>query len=188
MDVLSKQAGELIESEKVRLGDDWAVLEREAALFRHRRDALAEKVTVTAEKLTKAQVPLSTEEREDRRLAEQDARTRPLGLVCSRRQTGWERRLAAAEREHQSVVADLAEATHEAELRLELIRGRTAVARAAARRHHELAYRRIATYLQQLARKHPEPGRLNHLLVEYRVGPDLPEWTRDPAPAENGAE
>jgi hypothetical protein len=185
MEVLTKQATELIEGEKILLKDELAVLKREAAGFLEVRDALAEKVTVTAAKLKEAQVPLTEEQRGDRRLAEQNDRDRPPGLVRIRRHASWERRLAAAEQEHQSVTASLAEATRQAELRMELIRDRGAVARGAARRHHELSLRRIATYLQQLLRKHPDGAELNHLLVEYRVGPELPDWTKDPGPQED---
>jgi hypothetical protein len=115
MEVLTKQATELIEGEKILLKDELAVLKREAAGFLEVRDALAEKVTVTAAKLKEAQVPLTEEQRGDRRLAEQNDRDRPPGLVRIRRHASWERRLAAAEQEHQSVTASLAEATRQAD-------------------------------------------------------------------------
>ena len=67
-------------------------------------------------------------------------------------------------------------AAREALLRRDLIRDRAAVARAAAKRHSELAHRRIATYLQQLVRTHRQGADLNMLLVTHPVGPDLPEW------------
>jgi hypothetical protein len=188
MDVLSSQARELIEGEKIRFGDEWAVLKRESAHFLKLRDALADEVVVTEEKLAQARSPLSGQERDQRRLAEQDAQDRPAGLVRARRQTAWERRLGTAEQQHQSVTARLAEANREAHLREELIRDRAEVARAAARRHHELALRRIATYLQQLVRTHRQGADLNRLLVQYPVGPNLPEWTKDPAAGQSGIE
>jgi len=188
MDVLASQARQLIAEEEHRLEDDRAVLQRESAHFLQSLDALTRQVTVTEEQLKQARNPLSDEERGNRRLAEQDAKCRPAGLVRARRETAWERRLSAAEQRHQSVTARLAEATRGAQLREELIRDREAVARAAARRHHEFALRRIATYLQQLVRTHPRGADLNRLLILYPVGPELPEWTNDPAPGPSGTE
>jgi hypothetical protein len=181
MEVLARQATELIEGEKIRCGEDSAVLKQEATRFLMLRDALTDEVAVTAQKLREAQNPLSDQQRDARRLAEHDTQHRPAGLVRLRRQTAWERQLAAAEQRHRGIVARLAEASREAELRKELISDRAAAARAGARRHHELALRRIATYQQQLVRTHPQGAELNRLLVEHPAGPDLPAWTRDPA-------
>lgn len=188
MDVLWKEASELIESEKIQLVGDLAVLKKQATHFLMVRDTLTDEAADAAEKLEQARIPLSDQEREERRFAERNAGDRPDGLVRARRQTAWERRLDTAGEEYRSAATRLAEATREAQLREELIRDRAAVARAAARRHHELALRRIATYLQQLLRSHGQGPALNRLLVEYRVGPDLPEWTRDPAAGQSPIE
>ena len=114
-----------------------------------------------------------------RRLAEQDAGSRPDTLVSARRRAAWDRRLSTAEEQHQSATAKLARAAHGFRLHEDLIRERAEVARAAARRHHDFALRRVATYLQQLVRKHPRGAELNEWLTDYRVGPDLPEWARE---------
>jgi len=180
IEVLSRQALELIEGEKIRFEDDRAVLQRESARFLQVRDALADELAVAEEKLKDARSPLSSQEREDRRIAEQDSQSRPAGLVRARRQAAWDRRLGVAEQQYQATVIELAGAVREAELRKELIQDREAVARAAARRHHEFAMRRIATYLQQLVRTHRRGAELSLLLIRHPVGPDLPEWTRDP--------
>lgn len=181
MEILTRQASELIEGEKIRCGEDSAVLKQEAMRFLMIRDAMTGEAAVTEQKLGQAQSPLSDQQRDARRLAEHDTQQRPAGLVQLRRQTAWERQLAAAEHRHQAVIARLAEANREARLREELIRDRGAAARAAARRHHELALRRIATYLQQLVRTHPQGAELNRLLVDQPAGPDLPRWTREPS-------
>lgn len=184
MEILARQATELIEGEKIRCGEDSAVLKQEAARFLMIRDAMTGAAAVSEQKLRQARSPLSDQQREARRLAEHDSQKRPAGLVRLRRQTAWERQLAAAEQRHQGVIERLAEANREVRLREELIQDRAAAARAAARRHHELALRRIATYLQQLVRTHPQGTELNRLLMEHPVGRDLPHWARDPAAAE----
>jgi hypothetical protein len=188
MKVLAEEAAQLIEGERIRCGEECALLKREAARFLSIRDSLTAEAAVTTEKLTQARTPLSTEERAARRLAERDEQSRPTGLVNVRRQTGWERRLTGAEQRHQSVTARLAEATREAQLREELIHDREAAARAAARRHHELGMRRIATYLQQLTRTHPHGAELSRLLMHTPVGADLPAWTREPMADQLGSE
>lgn len=188
MDVLSRQALELIEGEKIRFGDEWALLKRETAHFLTVRDALTREVADTEQSLRQARIPLSDEDKMGRRFAEYDTRKRPAELVRTRRQAAWERRLVSAEQRHQSVVARLAEAERQFQLRGELIRDRAAVARAAARRHHELAMRRTATYLQQLVRAHDQGAELNMLLVHYPVGPELPHWTSEPAAGQSGIE
>ena len=96
----------------------------------------------------------------------------------ARRQVAWARRLAKAEQAVNTATAQLADATREAELRSELSRNRTALAQAAAHRHHEFYLRRTATYLQQLVRTHERGRDLNMLLMRHQVGPELPEWTR----------
>ena len=180
---LSREALQLIEGEKIRFDEESAVLKQMSARSLTLRDALTEEAAVAKEKLEQARSPLSEPEREERRLAEQAA---CIALVRARRQSAWERRRVAAEQHYQSVTAGLAEATREAQLWEELICDRAATARAAARRHHEFALRRIATYLQQLVRTHRQRADLNLLLMEYPVGPDLPEWTKDPAAGQSG--
>ena len=136
-------------------------------------------MAVTAAKLAQARSPLTDPEREP--ALRRDEQRRPAGLVRARRLAGAERRLADAEQVHRSVMVRLAEADREAQLREELIKDRAAAAQAAARRHHELAMRRIATYLQQLTRTHPHGAELSRLLMRNPVGADLPEWTRESA-------
>jgi hypothetical protein len=178
MAALARQARELIEGEEQRLHDEEAALTREWFRFLAARDALSNQMAAREEKLKEARSPLSAGELEHRRLAELDVADRPDGLVRGRRQAGWEHRLARAEQDYDSATVRLAEATREAQLRDELIRHRIAVAQATARRHRELALRRIATYQQQLVRTHRRGAELNRLLLDYPVGLDLPEWTR----------
>jgi hypothetical protein len=186
MEVLGRMALGLIHQEEIRLYGELAVLRREFAGFVGLRDALSDELAELKQKLKEAQRPLSGQELEVRRLAEQDARSRPAELVRGRRQTAWERRLAAVEQQHQSVTTRLADANRQAQLRAELIRDREAVARAAARQHHELGLRRIATYQQQLVRRHRDGAALNRLL-DHPVGPDLPEWARDRSQEDGGS-
>lgn len=180
MVALSRQAGEWIEKEKAAFHRDCVSCKAELGTYRAAADRAAEEVAAAREALREAQRRLTPEERDARRLAEQDHRTRPDEFVRRRRDTGWERRLRAAEQAHQDAVARLAEATRQAQLREELIRDRLAVARAAARGCHELGMRRIATYQQQLVRTHRQGADLNLLLMTHPVGPDLPDWARGP--------
>ena len=180
MMLLCRRALELIRAEEQAYITDCAAYRRELSRFRKLRDAADEDLNQARATLARAQRPLTDQELSARRLAEQSTKDRPDSFVRSRRQAEWERRLAMATHALQAATAQLAEATREAELREELIRDRMAVARAAALRHHEFHMRRIATYLQQLVRTHKQGADLNMLLMRYPVGPDLPEWTRNP--------
>ncbi|MGH3277505.1 MAG: hypothetical protein ACRDNZ_24670 [Streptosporangiaceae bacterium] len=176
MEVLVRQARERTEGERIKLADDLAVLMRKAAHSRQTTEGLAEQLTACKQALNQAREPLTDIDLARRRLAEQDARSRPDELVSDRRHAAWERQRSAAEQRYQTAVAQHAEARQTLLVNESLIRERTAVARSAGRRHYELALRRIATYLQQLVRKHRRGPELNALLLRYRVGPDLPEW------------
>jgi hypothetical protein len=180
MEVLSKLAGERIEAEKARLIADRAALEEERARFLAVRDALSGELPLAEAKLQQASRPLTEQQCEERRLAEHDSRARPITLVRARRHSAWERRLGAAEQERKSVLARLSEAERQANLREELIRDRTELAQADARRQYELALRRIATYVQQLVRTHRHGTELNRLLLSHPAGPELPRWITDP--------
>ena len=188
MNVLSQRALEQIRDEQIAYRRDCSEWKEELLAFRGMQDAAAEEVATAKETLQQAQRPLTEQERDARRLAEQDLRTRPDGFVRGRRQTSWERRLRAAEQAYQAATTRLADATRQAQLRDELIRDRFAVAQAAGRRCQELAMRRIATYQQQLVRTHRQGADLNLLLMSHPVGPDLPEWVREPGAASLGAE
>ena len=178
MQVLCARALELIGAEEQACIRDCAAFKRELAEFRSAGDAAREELVLARARLADTQRPPGADELSSRRLAEQDVRARPDAFVRKRRGIEWERRLAAAASQSQSVVARLATATRDAELREELIKDRMAVARAAAHRHHEFHLRRIATYLQQLVRSHKRGEDLNMLVMRYPVGPDMPEWTR----------
>lgn len=179
IEVLVRQSRELVEDERIRFADDWSLLKRRSVRYEQSLDPLQAAVTALAENLNAARTRLSSADLGKRRLAEQDTGKRPDTLVNARRQSAWERRLRAAEEQHQAATARLAEASHGFRLYEDLIRERAEVARAAARRHHELALRRVATYLQQLMRSHPGGAELNEWFSAYRVGPDLPEWAKD---------
>jgi hypothetical protein len=185
IEVLVRQSRELIEEERIRFADDWSELKRRSIDYQLSLDPLKEQVTALEDRLNQARVQPSNTELGKRRLAEQDAGSRPDTLVNSRRQAAWDRRLSTVEGQHQSATAKLARAAYAFRLHEDLIRERAEVARAAARRHHEFALRRVATYLQQLVRKHPRGSELNEWLMDYRVGPDLPEWARESAEAES---
>jgi hypothetical protein len=185
IEVLIRRSRELIEEERIRFADDWSELKRRSIEYQLSLDPLKEQVTALEERLNQARVQPSNAELGKRRLAEQDAGSRPETLVSARRQAAWDRRLSTVEEQHQSATAKLARAACTFRLHEDLIRERAEVARAAARRHHEFALRRVATYLQQLVRKHPRGAELNEWLMGYRVGPDLPEWARESAEAES---
>jgi len=180
IDTIIREANVRIETEWCRLVDDRAILTQRMTGHQVSLDALGKELLTTEGRLAEARHPLNEEERDLRRLAESDPESRPAGLVRARRLEAWDRRRAAAEQRHHSVTGQWAQAHRHARLDRDLIGEREAVARAAARRHHEYALRRIATYLQQLVRSHPQGRKLNSLLAEYQVGPDLPEWTKEP--------
>ena len=85
MEVLARQALELIEEEKIKFADEWAVLKRESAQFLTLRDALTREVAEGEDKIRQARIPISEEEIEGRRYAELDPRRRPAELVRPRR-------------------------------------------------------------------------------------------------------
>jgi hypothetical protein len=180
MRVLWSQALELMSAEEEARIRDCSAYQSEFLRFQKTRDTAAKKHEQALAELARAQRPLTDPELSARRLAEQSTRDRPDSLVRTRRQTGWERRLAKAEQEANTATAQLADANREAELRQELSRDRIALAQAAALRHYEFCMRRTATYLQQLVRTHKQGADLNMLLMRYPVGPELPEWTRNP--------
>jgi hypothetical protein len=188
MEVLVRRSRELIEGERISFANDFAVLKQESKEDQKSAGVLREQVTGLKEKLDKARIEPSDEELRKRRLAEQDERRRPGTVVSDRRRAAWERRLAAAEERYRSANVPYVAANQALMLQEDLIRVRAAAARAAARRHHEFALRRLATYLQQLVRTHRRGAELNDWLTEYRVMPDLPDWVRDPAPGESGVE
>jgi hypothetical protein len=188
MEVLVRQARESIETERLRFTDDWATLQQRLTDYQNTVASRQERAAELAELLATAKQPPSDADLSQRRLAEQDVGSRPDRLVQDRRRTEWGRHLATIQQLHQAALADLAQAIGNCGLQQELISGRAAAARAAARRHHELAMRRIATYLQQLCRTHRHGRELNSLLTEYRVGPKLPAWAREPEPGKSGVE
>jgi hypothetical protein len=186
--VLSAWAQEQIRAEELAYWNDCAVLKEKVQRLRATQDAVAVELAAAKERLELAQRPLTDQDRKARRLAEQVQSERPESFVAERRQAEWDRRLRAAEGAYQAAVTRHAEAARQAQLREELIRDRLAVARASARRHHEFAMRRIATYQQQLVRRHRRGTDLNLLIMSHPVGPELPAWTVDPdaTPASGG--
>ena len=180
IDMLIRQANQRIEGEWSNLVDDRVRLKQRRTEHQITFDALSKELLITEGRMTEARHPLSDHERDARRLAESDQQSRPAGLVRARRQEAWDRRRVLAEETHRSATREWTRAHHQAQLGSDLIGEREAAARAAARRHHEYALRRIATYLQLLVRTHPKGRRLNSLLGEYQVAPDLPEWTKEP--------
>lgn len=185
IEVLVRRSRELIEGERIRFVDDCSDLKRRSIEYQVLLDPLKEHLTAIKERLNQARVQPSSAELGKRRLAEQDAENRPDTLVSARRQAAWDRRLSTVEGQQQSATAELSRAAYAFRLHEDLIRERAEVARAAARRHHEFALRRVATYLQQLVRKHPRGAELNQWLMDYRVAPDLPEWARESTEAES---
>lgn len=190
INAILSEANESFETERCHLIEDRARLRRQLTSHQITLETSAKELLTAQNRLTEAQVPLTPEQSELRRLAEADQARRPLGLVTARRQAAWDRRLVTAEQQYQSVTARGTQARHEAQLRLDLMVDREEAAYSAIRRHHELAHRRIATYLQQLVRTHPQGRKLNGLMAELQVGPDLPEWTKEPGefPSADGRE
>lgn len=179
IDAIIREANALIETERCHVIEERVLLRQQLTQHQITLDSSAEELLTTAARLAEAQVGLTSQQLEQRRLAETDQDSRPLGLVMARRRTAWDRRRTSAEQGHQAMATQAIQAEHEARLRRDLIADREEAARAAARRHHELAHRRIATYLQQLVRSHPQGRKLNGSLTEFQVGPELPEWARE---------
>ncbi|MGH3877367.1 MAG: hypothetical protein ACRDSK_10075 [Actinophytocola sp.] len=110
-----------------------------------------------------------------RRFAEAE---HPETLVRVRRSADHARNLEAIEAEYDSARKALSEARGAATEIVRLTEARRAVARIRARRVHEHAWRRVAVYWRQLVRSHTNGDLLNDQLKP--VGPDLPDWARDP--------
>lgn len=183
--MLSQQALERIQKEEISYREECVGLKSEYARFLGEHDALGGQLVTASERLERARRELTPGDLASRRVAEADAVTRPDDLVRRRRRAQWERDLARAERDFNEIAERHMTAAREAMLRQDLIRDRAAVARAAARRHSELAQRRIATYLQQLVRTHRQGPDLNMLLIGQPVGPELPEWVTSADDEEN---
>jgi hypothetical protein len=179
MEALLRQSRERIEEECIRLADDMSVLAARVIEAASRVEDLTGRAQAQEQALGTAREPLGDTELGQRRTAERDPQRRPDDLVHARRLAAWGRRLSEAEERRHSAVAELARATQALRIGEELVRERAVVARSAARRHHELALRRVATYLQQLVRTHRRGPELNARFMNYRVGPDLPDWVRD---------
>jgi hypothetical protein len=188
IDAIIREANELIETERCQVIEERVLLRQQLTQHQITLDSSAKELLTTTARLEEAQVGLTSQQLEQRRLAETDQGSRPVGLVMARRRTAWDGRRASAEDRHQAVTTRATQAEHEARLCRDLIADREETARAAARRHHELAHRRIATYLQQLVRSHPQGRKLNGSLIEFRVGPELPEWAREPSTFRSRAE
>jgi hypothetical protein len=188
IDAIIHEANVLIETEHCNLIEERALLRRQLTESEAALDSSAEESLTTAARLAGAHVGLTAQQLEQRRLAEADQRNRPLALVMARRKSAWDRQLASAERRNQAVTAQASQARHQATLSRDLMADREEAARAAARRHQELAHRRIATYLQQLVRTHPEGRKLNDSFSEFQVDPELPEWAREPRSLRTRAE
>jgi hypothetical protein len=179
---LSARAMEQIRAEELKYWDDCAARTKEFLRFRAARDLAADELVSAKERLELIQRPLTDQERKVRRLVEHDHAARLEAFVAQRRQAERNRRLQAAEQDYQASAARHAEAAAQAQLREELISARFAVAQAAARRHYEYAMRRIATYQQQLIRRHPRGADLSLLMRSHQVGPELPAWVSDTSP------
>ncbi len=181
MEILVLQAHERMEEEQIRLAEDLTLLRERAIGAWQSVEALTEQVKAAGQALERARVPLGAQERVARRFAEQDPQERPEQLVIGRRDAAWTGRLRLAEQQHQTATAELARAGQLLRTHQDAVSERIAVARAAARRQHELGSRRVATYLQQLVRTHAHGRQLNDLFMEHRVGPELPDWTKNQA-------
>src|ERR1039457_1285849 len=94
IEVLIRRSRELIEEERIRFADDWSELKRRSIEYQLSLDPLKEQVTALEERLNQARVQPSNAELGKRRLAEQDAGSRPETLVSARRQAAWDRRLS----------------------------------------------------------------------------------------------
>src|SRR5205814_8435156 len=92
------------------------------------------------------------------------------------------RRAEAAEAAYLAAVTRLGEVEQSVTSLRDELRRRDAVTRARTRRIYEHAWRRVATYWQQLVRTHEHGRELNARLRP--VGPELPEWAREPVPSE----
>jgi len=127
-----------------------------------------------AERLTDAQLT-------ERRSAEAEL---VETVVRARRGAARQRRIDKAESDLVALRQRQAAAEQQASMLQRLIADRWAAARTRAQRLHEHACRREAVYWQHLVRTHPDGARLNALIET--IGPDLPEWVREPVEQSQG--
>jgi hypothetical protein len=146
---------------------------------------LADQTQGTELLLEKASKKPGDEDLKERRSAESDPEKRSDRLVRERRLAEFAKRQAEAEEAHLAAVARLALAHQEARVREGAMDRREAVARTRAHRIYEHAWRRTATYWQQLIRVHPHGPHLNARLQP--TGPELPRWAREEPDAPEGA-
>lgn len=121
--------------------------------------------------------PPSDEDLKERRMAEADLSERPDRLVRERRLAEYRKVRGEAEETVLAIAADRARVVQQIRSREQRIARREAIARARANRIFEHAWRRVATYWQQLIRAHQHGPELNAILRP--VGPELPAWARE---------
>jgi hypothetical protein len=148
--------------------------------------ALADKVHGTDLALGEASKEPGENELRERRIAESDPGKRSDRLVRERRLAEFAKRRAEAEEAHLAAGARLAQKQQEAREHESAMARRAAVARTRAHRIYEHAWRRTATYWQQLVRVHPHGPYLNARLQP--TGPELPRWAQEAPDAPEGAD
>lgn len=171
-------ANDLMSQERIAWLADITPVRHELARFSADVAALENELETAHEKLAKAAEEPGDEDLKERRTAELDLQARPDRLIRDRRMGEYHKRHSEAEQAWLSASARLAQAQQAVEACNRQLVRRAAVARARALRIYEHAWRRVATYWQQLVRVHPLGAQLNAGLRP--VGPDLPDWAREP--------
>ncbi|MDH2430328.1 hypothetical protein [Sphaerisporangium sp. TRM90804] len=176
--IKSQTLAEIADEER-RLEESVAVLRKMVARAREDRDVMPRAIDLAEREVDAAWTPPTPQSLTCRRTAEQNTARRPDELIRLRRTGDHRRRVRKAENAYLERSRELAHAIRSEEMLNEIIAHRTAVARAAAHRLHQHGNRRIATYLQQLVRKHKRGPELNLVLLRHPVGPSLPAWVTE---------
>lgn len=171
-------ARDLIGQERLAMLAEMAALQEELAQLRARAEVLDGRVAAATRDLEAVlKNPPSDEDLKERRSAEADVTRRSDRLVRERRLTEYQRRCDDATRAHLAVTAELAQTTQALRACQSALERRAAIGRTRAHRIYEHAWRRVATYWQQLVRVHRHGPELNAKLRP--AGPELPRWAVD---------
>lgn len=177
--MLRALARERIVAEREVLFREIEPVEAELGPFRAQLIDLDERLSAAERRLEELlSRPPSDEDLKERRIAEADISERPDRLVRERRLAEYRKVCGEVEERVLTIAADRARVAQQIRSREERIACREAIARARANRIFEHAWRRVATYWQQLIRAHRHGPELNAILRP--VGPELPAWAREP--------
>jgi ABC-type multidrug transport system ATPase subunit len=135
-----------------------------------RLDQLYAHQAETEQHLAEVSRPLTEEEKTWRRIGDVD---RPERVVIQRRQTEHRRRIAAARRTLDSIIAEIGYVEAELATATEIDKRELEAASTRVLRVHEHIHRRLNSYLRSLVRWHPHGAWAGTYLT---VAPFLPGW------------